>query len=147
MEAPIPRSDLSGNTFWEFRDPLNPQRTRRKLQPAQSGGHISDGAIISPAWHQWLRKAREEPPSMVEQLENVRRMEETKVLAARADERWKNGESLLEGPGKRRDLLEEGKGDEAGDGTKGKANPGAKRGGPGEEWQPESWNPNTSTKR
>lgn len=39
-------------------------------------------------WHQWLRNTRTEPPSLEEQVEDVRRLEELKVRAELADRRW-----------------------------------------------------------
>jgi NADH dehydrogenase [ubiquinone] 1 alpha subcomplex assembly factor 2 len=61
--------------------------------------HYSDvSALISPAWHQWLRHTRPNPPSIAEQRQDVVRQEQLKVLAAQADARWASKKSYLDAP-------------------------------------------------
>jgi NADH dehydrogenase [ubiquinone] 1 alpha subcomplex assembly factor 2 len=102
-------SDLSGNTFWYLRNALHPGgRHRRILRPANKAIPHSDVAI-SPAWIQWLRYTRADPPTVDEQRADVERMERLKVLAAQADARWEGKESFLvaprgEGSGEGREL-------------------------------------------
>ena len=88
--------DLSGNTFWEFRNRLNSSRPRRIAQ-YPSSTHYGD-VNLDPAWLQWLRHTRAEPPSNAEQQYDVQRQQHLKVLAARADQRWREQESYLKAP-------------------------------------------------
>lgn len=53
---------------------------------------------VSPAWHQWLRHTRDEPPSVDEQKVDVARQARIKVLAAQADARWEAKPSLTDPP-------------------------------------------------
>ena len=91
-----PGYDLSGNTFWEFVDPLNPVRPRRIVHYPRST-HYGDVAL-TPAWLQWLRKTRPDAPSIAEQQFEVQRQGNMKQLAARADQRWREQESYLDKP-------------------------------------------------
>lgn len=50
---------------------------------------------VSPLWHQWLRYARNTPPSLDEQHGDILRKERMKVLAAEADSRWEAKPRLL----------------------------------------------------
>ncbi|CZT22247.1 uncharacterized protein RCC_08116 [Ramularia collo-cygni] len=91
-------ADLSGNTFWEFKDAIRQNRWRRIVK--HTGGrqtHYAD-VKISPQWHQWLRHTREEPPSIAEQQYEIARQERMKQLAAEADERWNSIPSFLDAP-------------------------------------------------
>ncbi|SMR50976.1 unnamed protein product [Zymoseptoria tritici ST99CH_1A5] len=91
-------SDLSGNTFWEFRDALNANRMRRIVKHAK-GRHVSYSDVkISPQWHQWLRHTRDEPPTLPEQHAEIARQGRMRQLAAEADERWKSVPSFLDKP-------------------------------------------------
>ncbi|KAF2493463.1 hypothetical protein BU16DRAFT_528762 [Lophium mytilinum] len=47
-------------------------------------------------WMQWLRHTRADPPSLTEQQADVIRREQTKVLAAAADQRWASKPSMLD---------------------------------------------------
>ncbi|KAE8385517.1 hypothetical protein BDV23DRAFT_164841 [Aspergillus alliaceus] len=89
-------SDLSGNTFWEFKDALNATRYRRivKFNPKT---HYAD-VQVSPQWHQWLRYVRAEPPSVEEQQQDIIRQLQIKQLAKLADERWASKPSYLDMP-------------------------------------------------
>ncbi|OGM46899.1 hypothetical protein ABOM_004425 [Aspergillus bombycis] len=89
-------TDLSGNTFWEFKDALNAARYRRivKFNPKT---HYAD-VQVSPQWHQWLRYVRAEPPSVQEQQQDVLRQIQIKQLARLADERWASKPSYLDMP-------------------------------------------------
>lgn len=87
-------TDLEGNTFWEFRErgsrvPANGQgqQRMRRIVRYPSATHHGDVAV-SPAWHQWLRHVRAEPPSVAEQLADLARREQMRMLAAAADARW-----------------------------------------------------------
>ncbi|KXJ94841.1 hypothetical protein Micbo1qcDRAFT_160148 [Microdochium bolleyi] len=104
--------DLQGNTYWEFRlrrgdpppritssataDDFQAVRFRRIVQYPRSS-HLSD-VKIPPAWHQWLRYQRPDPPSLNEQAQDVARQGRMKVLAAQADQRWNAKPSLLDMP-------------------------------------------------
>lgn len=130
---------------------------------------------VGPLWHQWLRYARDEAPSLDEQRADVARRVRTRALAAEADARWEakprlagddvpgQGEKgqpvpVLEGAAERgREKVrheEEGSGGgnvraEAKEGVgKEEKDPWAKHRstGPGEQWQPGGWTP-TSTRK
>jgi NADH dehydrogenase [ubiquinone] 1 alpha subcomplex assembly factor 2 len=130
---------------------------------------------VSPAWHQWLRHTRAEAPSLQEQQGDVVRQAQLKVLAAQADARWEAKARLVGGPaqgdglgkvdaklfGAAQPVTDPGEKDPRKDDMKGteKAKPGDQeqeqvqdpgkraRGGPSEEWQPQAWNPASTTKR
>ncbi|KAI4719107.1 hypothetical protein E4T48_04640 [Aureobasidium sp. EXF-10727] len=91
-------ADLSGNTFWEFKDAINAGRMRRIVQYGRQG-HYAD-VKISPQWHQWLRQVRPEAPTLQEQQYEVSRQAQMRQLAAAADERWAAQESFLDAPSK-----------------------------------------------
>lgn len=88
--------DLSGHTFWEFVDPMSPLRPRRIVHYPRST-HYGDIAL-TPAWLQWLRKTRPDPPSIPEQQLDLQRQSSLKQLAAQADQRWREQESFLDKP-------------------------------------------------
>lgn len=89
--------DLAGNNFYEFRNALG-TRPRRIVQ-FPSTIHPGDVAL-TPAWLQWLRYTREEGPSLLEQESEKRRQVEMRQLAALADQRWAEKESVLDDPRK-----------------------------------------------
>ncbi|OAX85045.1 hypothetical protein ACJ72_00575 [Emergomyces africanus] len=156
--------DLTGNTFWEFKDALNAKRLRRivKYNPKT---HLAD-VKVSPQWHQWLRYARQEPPTIQEQQSELLRQERMKHLAKLADERWASKPSFLDRPqgqnpgpavqssheihppsadkpddleGIHKATDEE---SEPKDQARTKKSPWTRdTGGPSEKWQPESWTP------
>jgi NADH dehydrogenase [ubiquinone] 1 alpha subcomplex assembly factor 2 len=79
----------------------------RRIVRYKSAIHYSDvSSKISPAWHQWLRHTRRDAPSLTEQSEDIRRLANLKVLAAKADERWESKQGLLDKP--RKPALESG---------------------------------------
>ncbi|KAK0646137.1 hypothetical protein B0T16DRAFT_458091 [Cercophora newfieldiana] len=88
--------DLHGNTYWEFRltNGSGPDGRWRRIVQYPRKTHHGD-VSVSPAWHQWLRNTRKEPPSLDEQKADVARQERMKVLAAQADARWAAKPSLL----------------------------------------------------
>ncbi|KAK4165339.1 NADH-ubiquinone oxidoreductase assembly factor N7BML [Cladorrhinum sp. PSN259] len=100
--------DLQNNTFWEFRDrgtptpnPANPNphfRWRRIVYPPPSAKVHPSDIKISPAWHQWLRHTRSQPPSLDEQQADVIRQERIKALAAQADARWAAKPGYVDAP-------------------------------------------------
>ncbi|MCJ1282719.1 hypothetical protein MMC26_002044 [Xylographa opegraphella] len=92
-------SDLSGNTFWEFKDSLTAGRLRR-IAEADPRVHYSD-IKLSPQWHQWLRHTRADPPSLEEQQLDIQRQAQLKQLARLADERWAAKPSFLDAPKER----------------------------------------------
>ncbi|EGP88370.1 uncharacterized protein MYCGRDRAFT_85733 [Zymoseptoria tritici IPO323] len=163
-------SDLSGNTFWEFRDALNANRMRRIVKHAK-GRHVSYSDVkISPQWHQWLRHTRDEPPTLPEQHAEIARQGRMRQLAAEADERWKSIPSFLDNPrtAAAPQLETEpisptgGKPEEEVTGEKKKdaysfkpkkarkENPFDKalpKGNAGENWQPEGWTPGVAPRR
>lgn len=119
--------DLTGNTFWEFRERLNASRPRRIM--AYKGGHTfqnyqnfkidrmllfpqtlpmisfqrasvhlnTDSRIIAQ-WHQWLRNTRDDPPTLPELESEVQRQVQMVQRAKIADARWANKPSLLQQP-------------------------------------------------
>jgi len=94
--------DLQGNTFWEFRDSLSSHKNRmRRIVQYPSSTHYSD-INISPQWHQWLRHTRSDPPSLIEQSQDIVRQQNLKVLAAEADARWAPKPHVLDSPGQAR---------------------------------------------
>ncbi|EAU36480.1 predicted protein [Aspergillus terreus NIH2624] len=163
-------TDLSGNTYWEFKDSLNAGRFRRivKFHPKT---HYAD-VQVTPQWHQWLRYLRPNPPSIEEQKNDLIRQAQIKHLARLADERWASKPSYLDKPQRQSPAPATGTtdatlnpptrqdggvaasaiGDSAPDSTtKDEAapaqdkDPWAKaRGGPSENWQPEAWTPKTA---
>lgn len=97
--------DLHGNTFWEFSPPGSAatDRRRRIVQyPAKV--HHAD-VTVSPAWHQWLRNTRAEPPSIEEQRAEVVRQERMKVLAAEADARWAAKPRVMDAPRPKQEIV------------------------------------------
>ena len=98
-------SDLQGNTFWEFpsvtTSPTLSSSTNtrhfRRIVEYSNPTYYSD-VSIPPAWHQWLRHTRAEPPSLEEQRAEVERQRGVKILARLADERWKSKPSFLDKP-------------------------------------------------
>ncbi|OIW33650.1 hypothetical protein CONLIGDRAFT_186783 [Coniochaeta ligniaria NRRL 30616] len=90
--------DLKGNTFWELRDKRAAElgRVRRMVKTPRST-HYGE-VVVSPAWHQWLRHTRFEPPSVDEQRTELLRQERIKALAAQADARWAAQPSVIDGP-------------------------------------------------
>ncbi|KAI9932829.1 hypothetical protein ASPWEDRAFT_33796 [Aspergillus wentii DTO 134E9] len=95
-------SDLTGNTYWEFKDALNAGRFRRivKYNPKT---HYAD-VQVTPQWHQWLRYVRPTPPSIEEQQQDVLRQLQMKQLARLADERWASKPSYLDKPQRQQPL-------------------------------------------
>lgn len=93
--------DLEGNTYWEFKDQLSSKQGRmRRIVQYPSTIHYSDvSGQISPAWHQWLRHTRDQPPTLTEQSQDLVRQQHLKVLAAQADARWAAKPSYLDAPG------------------------------------------------
>ncbi|RAH72175.1 uncharacterized protein BO66DRAFT_390295 [Aspergillus aculeatinus CBS 121060] len=157
--------DLKGNTYWEFKDALNANRYRRivKCDPKT---HLSD-VQVSPQWHQWLRYVRAEPPSIEEQQQDIIRQIQLKELARLADERWASKASYLDKPKTQqpapatqtsdatlnppKDEAQATKATPAAPGNEKKEKPASKQdpwakaaSGPGEKWQPDSWNPTSS---
>ncbi|KAM7222453.1 hypothetical protein V8F06_002231 [Rhypophila decipiens] len=93
--------DLSGNTYWEFRDlrGTGPGERWRRIVKYPKDTHYGD-VKVPPMWHQWLRHQRPVPPSIAEQQAEVARQERLKYLAAQADARWAAKPSLVDGPSK-----------------------------------------------
>jgi NADH dehydrogenase [ubiquinone] 1 alpha subcomplex assembly factor 2 len=90
--------DLSGNTFWEFKNAITEGRPRRILH-YDPKAHVAD-VKIPPSWLQWLRYTRFDPPTIEEQqLDEVRQVQ-IKQLAAAADARWAAKGSYLDSPAK-----------------------------------------------
>lgn len=87
--------DLDGNTYWEFSNVNNPVgRLRRIVQYREKKGNFTDYKL-PPMWLQWLRHTRRESPSLFHLIAEEQRQEAMKILAQRADERWKK-ESMIE---------------------------------------------------
>ncbi|KAI5964105.1 uncharacterized protein KGF55_002047 [Candida pseudojiufengensis] len=89
--------DLHGNTYWEFTIDGNLSRLRRKLEPyAPQVFKVDYFKTIPPQWLQWLRRTRNEPPSLNELVGDQIRQRNLKILGKRADEKWKNEKLRLE---------------------------------------------------
>lgn len=87
--------DLDGNSYWEFSNVNNPVgRLRRIVQYRVRKGNFTDYKL-PPMWLQWLRHTRRESPSLFQLIAEEQRQEAMKILAQRADERWKK-ESVIE---------------------------------------------------
>lgn len=81
--------DLHGNTYWEFTIDGNMQRLRRKLEPYKQLLFKSDYlSSIPPQWLQWLRRTRDEVPTLEELINDQVRQQKIKVLAQHADAKW-----------------------------------------------------------
>ncbi|RYC53629.1 hypothetical protein CHU98_g12580, partial [Xylaria longipes] len=94
--------DPQGNTYYELRQPRGDAPVTaayRRLVHYPRSTHYSE-VKVPPAWHQWLRHQRPDPPTMQEQITELQRQARIKVLAAEADARWEARDSLLDMPGK-----------------------------------------------
>lgn len=81
--------DLHGNTYWEFTIDGNMQRLRRKLEPYQPLLFKVDYfATVPPQWLQWLRRSRNDAPSLEELINDQVRQQKIKLLAQQADANW-----------------------------------------------------------
>ncbi|KAL4970853.1 uncharacterized protein BDV14DRAFT_3776 [Aspergillus stella-maris] len=158
--------DLAGNTFWEFKDQLNAGRFRRILKPKPKT-HYGD-VQVSPQWHQWLRYVRPEPPSLLEQQQDVLRQQRILQLAEMQKKKWESEQSQLDAPAAQQpgpatsttDPTLNAASDAPSTGPQSQKKTSAKdktpkakedpffrpKDVPGEKWQPESWTP-TSSKR
>jgi NADH dehydrogenase [ubiquinone] 1 alpha subcomplex assembly factor 2 len=153
--------DLDGNTYWEFRQRGEDSGRWRRIVKYPSAAHYSD-VRVPPLWHQWLRYTRQHPPSIEEQTAELRRQEQMKILAARADARWaakprlvgaseaeKSAEAQISSPLQTKDLSggqQQGPppGEAAmasGDSVPKAKDSRSRAAGPGEEWQPSAWRP------
>lgn len=89
--------DLHGNTYWEFTIDGNMQRLRRKLEPYEEKLFKADYfETVPPQWLQWLRRTRNEAPTLQELINDQIRQQRIKVLAQQADERWYTEKQRLE---------------------------------------------------
>lgn len=161
--------DLSGNTYWEFRDKLSPDPSRmRRIVKGSRKLHHSD-VQISPQWHQWLRHTRLEPPTVQEQQMDVVRQVQLKENARLADARWAAKARYIEKPKEPpRVTTDEGVDVESALKTQESARTSTQRqagqdipdpweqekqkqkqtaSNPGAGWQPESWTPGAARKR
>lgn len=89
--------DLHGNTFWEFCDTLSSDKFRMRRICHPKSVQYSE-LELSPAWIQWLRHTRQNPPSLTEQSQDIVRQTNLKILAAEADARWAAKPSFLNAP-------------------------------------------------
>jgi NADH dehydrogenase [ubiquinone] 1 alpha subcomplex assembly factor 2 len=154
--------DLEGNTYWEFRltrGTESNERWRRIVNYPRST-HYSQ-VKVSPQWHQWLRHTRKDPPTIVEQQDNIVRQERIKVLAAQADARWEAKPKVMEAPETTAQRLapvnaapaQEAKGQPSAKPVEEEVEniedpwAKAKTQGPGESWQPTAWDPTAPKKR
>ncbi|EMG46504.1 N7BML NADH-ubiquinone oxidoreductase assembly factor N7BML [Candida maltosa Xu316] len=81
--------DLYGNTYWEFTIDGNMQRLRRKLEPFQKElFEVDYFKTVPPQWIQWLRRTRNEVPTLDELISDQLRQQRLKILAKQADEKW-----------------------------------------------------------
>jgi NADH dehydrogenase [ubiquinone] 1 alpha subcomplex assembly factor 2 len=156
--------DLQGNTFWQFRDTrgLAPGQRWRRIVKYPRSTHYSD-VKVSPLWHQWLRQTREHPPSVQEQVQDLARQQQIKMLAAQADARWEAKPRVMEAPRREDEQLPlptsnttrveggtpetnkpaRGRPEEAAETNKEGAaeDPWKRARGPSENWHPETWTP------
>ena len=141
--------DLTGNTYWEFKDALNAGRLRRIVK--YRGRNYHSDVQVSPLWHQWLRYTRNEPPTMQEQTADVMRQTQLKHNAMLADARWEAKAKYIESPkpkAQRQPIqTPRVRTEEASSGEKpeAKENPWAKleetSKNPGSTWSPDAWTP------
>lgn len=73
------------------------RRIVQKSPYAARGTHFADIAI-SPQWHQWLRQARINAPTTVEQQQDIARQTLLKENARLADARWEAKAKYIEKP-------------------------------------------------
>lgn len=89
--------DLHGNTYWEFTIDGNMQRLRRKLEPYEEKLFKADYfETVPPQWLQWLRRTRNEAPTLQELVSDQIRQQRIKILAQQADQRWYMEKQRLE---------------------------------------------------
>ncbi|GBL51512.1 hypothetical_protein [Candidozyma auris] len=89
--------DLHGNTYWEFTLDGNMGRLRRKLEPYQQSLFKTDHfESVPPQWHQWLRRTRQNAPTLQELIDDQLRQQRIKILAQHADQKWQNEKMRLE---------------------------------------------------
>lgn len=89
--------DLHGNTYWEFTVDGNMQRLRRKMEPYEPQLFEADYfKTVPPQWLMWLRRTRNNPPSLQELADDQVRQQRIKLLAQMADEKWQNEKLRLE---------------------------------------------------
>ncbi|EGR52294.1 uncharacterized protein TRIREDRAFT_73912 [Trichoderma reesei QM6a] len=151
--------DLQGNTFWEFRHTRGAQDSAerwRRIVSYPRSTHLSQ-VKVSPQWHQWLRHARRDPPSLDEQRAEAARQERIKLLAAQADARWEAKPRVMEDPRARARAVpapemelkaKERRGSPlVEDEEEGDPWARATAHGPGENWQPAAWDPSAAKKR
>ncbi|KAH8161035.1 hypothetical protein CIB48_g7235 [Xylaria polymorpha] len=126
--------DPQGNTYYELRQPRGDMAagTPRRLVHYPRSTHYSE-VRVTPAWHQWLRYQRPHPPTMEEQVAELRRQARIKVLAAEADARWEAKDSLLDMPGGKKtkttgEIQQQGEPREVKGGVEGEAREGVREG-------------------
>jgi NADH dehydrogenase [ubiquinone] 1 alpha subcomplex assembly factor 2 len=89
--------DLHGNTYWEFTIDGNMQRLRRKLEPYKKELFEADYfATVPPPWLQWLRRTRDNVPTLDELVLEEARQKKIKLLAHQADIKWQQEKLRLE---------------------------------------------------
>lgn len=124
----------------------------------------------SAQWHQWLRYVRPDAPSIQEQQQDIIRQIQIKHLAQLADERWASKPSYMDKPRTTQHLgpatsssdatvqssqrqhaqqpsEEQTRGDRVRVGEENSKSKPAPKGGPGENWQPESWTPTPAARK
>ena len=132
--------DLSGTTFWEYKNVLNAARPRRMVKYPRSTQY-SD-VKISPMWLQWLRHTRSEAPTLEEQEADAQRQVELKQLVQVADARWNSKQSYLDSPEDTAQPAPLIAPNDKGGYRKGEEpNPFKAPRGPSEDWQPAAWQP------
>lgn len=81
--------DLDGNTYWEFRDHNNPGRLRRQI--AHNRPYFLFGKYnVHPMWMQWLQFTRHRAPTLVDLVNDAKRLQRIRILAQHADAKWKS---------------------------------------------------------
>ncbi|GMM37365.1 hypothetical protein DASC09_046900 [Saccharomycopsis crataegensis] len=93
--------DLKGNTYWEFYLESSQERMRRIVEYRNPAPHYEQSATsqdLPPQCMMWLRRTRPDFPTLEELQGDLIRQQRMKILAAQADERWRQG-SLLQNPG------------------------------------------------
>lgn len=89
--------DLEGNSFWEFRIERG-GKLRRRVEYLEKRGSIAEYSMkkVDPRWSSWLTFTRPTPPSLHELVAEEQRQQVMKLLAAQADQRWRNESVLAE---------------------------------------------------
>ncbi|EIE87510.1 hypothetical protein G6F46_000563 [Rhizopus delemar] len=134
--------DLAGNEYWDCPNPLG-GRMKRWVQMKETENNdatIFNQNLLPVQWQAWLRHTRQQPPSIVELVQEEKRREIVLQRAKALDEEWEQRKLQIEEERERERVLEEVKKDE-------KVQPKTTEpSGQGDTFTPGEWNP-VSSKR